>query len=57
MHLLYRLKSGRVETMQEAAVWLGRHRVTVQKWAKLYREGSISKLLSHQARSGAKSTL
>ncbi|MEM6838600.1 MAG: helix-turn-helix domain-containing protein [Cyanobacteria bacterium P01_C01_bin.120] len=57
VHLLYRLKSGRVETMQEAAVWLGRHRVTVQKWAKRYRERGISKLLNHQARSGAKSTL
>ncbi|MEM6835379.1 MAG: hypothetical protein AAF609_00865 [Cyanobacteria bacterium P01_C01_bin.120] len=32
MHLLYPLESGR------AAAWLGRHRVTVQKWAKRDRD-------------------
>ena len=33
--------------MQEAAAWLGRHRVTVQKWVKRYREGGLAQLLTH----------
>ena len=57
VHLLYLLKSGRVETMQEAAIWLGRHRVTVQRWARRYRDGGITQLLVHAPRTGNKSTL
>ena len=57
IQLLYLLKSEQAQTIQQAAALLGRHRVTVQKWAKRYREGGLSQLLSHQPRSGAKSTL
>ena len=57
VHLLYLLKSGRVETMQAAALWLGRHRVTVQRWAKRYRDGGLTQLLAHAPHSGNKSTL
>ena len=57
VHLLYLLKSGQVATMQEAAVWLGRHRVTVQKWAKRYRDGGLVQLLAHAPHTGDKSTL
>ena len=57
VHLLYLLKSGQVETMQEAAGWLGRHRVTVQKWAKRYRDGGLAQLLTHTPHTGDKSTL
>ena len=57
VHLLYLLKSGRAATMQEAASWLGRHRVTVQKWAKRYRDGGLAQLLAHAPHTGAKSTL
>lgn len=57
VHLLSLLKSGQVETMQEAAVWLGRHRVTVQKWAKRYRDGGLAQLLAHAPHPGDKSTL
>ncbi|MGF1458304.1 MAG: transposase [Leptolyngbyaceae cyanobacterium] len=57
VHLLYLLKSGQVETMQEAATWLGRHRVTAQKWAKRHRYGGLSHLLAHAPHTGDKSTL
>ncbi len=57
IQLLYLLKSGQAETMQQAAKLLGRHRVTVQKWAQRYREGQLEALLSHKPRVGSKSTL
>ncbi|MEM1281227.1 MAG: helix-turn-helix domain-containing protein [Cyanobacteria bacterium P01_H01_bin.152] len=52
VHLLYLLKSGGVATMQAAAIWLGRHRVTVQKWARRYRDGGLTQLLSHAPGTG-----
>ena len=57
VHLLYLLKSGRAATMQEAAAWLGRHRVTVQKWAKRYRDSGLAQLLAHAPHPGDKSSL
>lgn len=57
IQLLYLLKSEQAQTIQQAAALLGRHRVTVQKWAKRYREGGLNQLLSHKPRSGRKSTL
>ncbi len=57
IQLLYLLKSEQAQTIQQAAALLGRHRVTVQKWAKRYRQGGLKQLLSHPPRSGAKSTL
>lgn len=57
VHLLYLLQSGRAATMQEAAANLGRHRVTVQKWAKRYRDGGLVQLLAHTPHTGDKSTL
>jgi len=43
--------------MQQAATWLGRYRVTVQKWAKCYRDGGLAQLLTHPPPTGDKSTL
>lgn len=57
IQLLYLLKTEQAQTLQQAAALLGRHRVTVQKWAKHYRQGGLNQLLSHKPRSGAKSTL
>ena len=57
IQLLYLLKSGQAKTIQQAASLLGRHRVTLQKWAQRYRQGGLEQLLSHSPRSGAKSTL
>ena len=51
------LKSEQASTIQQAAKLLGRHRVTVQKWAKRYRDGQLEELLSHKPRVGSKSTL
>jgi putative transposase len=39
---LYLLKTGQVETVQHLAVVLGRSRITVQRWLKLYRQGGLS---------------
>ncbi|MGD1939785.1 MAG: IS630 family transposase [Leptolyngbyaceae cyanobacterium] len=52
VHLLYLLKSAQAQTMEQAALLLGRHRVTVQKWARRYREGGMAQLLSHKPRVG-----
>lgn len=57
IQLLYLLKSGQAETMQQAASLLGRHRVTVHKWAKSYRQGGLEDLLKHRRHPGGKSTL
>ena len=57
IQFLYLLKSDQASTIQQAAELLGRHRVTVQKWAKQYRDGQLTGLLSHKPRTGSKSTL
>ncbi|MEH2096335.1 helix-turn-helix domain-containing protein [Nostoc sp.] len=43
---LYLLKMGQVRTIQDAAVVVGRERVTVQRWLKTYTELGINGLLS-----------
>jgi transposase len=57
VHLLYLLKSGQAKTLQAAALVLGRHRVTIQSWARHYRQGGLNALLSHRPHLGAQSTL
>lgn len=52
VQLLYLLKSKQVETVQEVAQLLGRHRVTVQEWMRRYREGGLEEMLESKARSG-----
>ncbi|WP_445299915.1 helix-turn-helix domain-containing protein [Microcoleus sp. AT3-D2] len=52
MKVLYRLKSQTVETVLSAAVRLGKHRTTVQRWLSSYRQGGIEKLLLQKPRSG-----
>jgi transposase len=48
LQLLYRLKTGQATTIQSAATTLlGRHRVTVQEWLRLYRGGGLAALLEH----------
>ncbi|BAZ40528.1 putative transposase [Calothrix sp. NIES-4101] len=49
---LYLLKTGQVETVQHLAVILGRGRITIQRWLKLYREGGLSNLLCARKSSG-----
>jgi len=57
VHLLYLLKSSQAATMQQATTWPGRHRVTVQNWARCYRDGGLGQLLTHVPHTGDKSTL
>jgi transposase len=57
VQLLYLLKSQQAKTLQQAAQLLGRHRVTLQKWARSYRQGGLTELLRHTPHPGAPSTL
>jgi hypothetical protein len=41
---LYLLKTRQVETVQHLAVVLGRGRITVQRWLRLYRDGGLRDL-------------
>lgn len=52
IQLLYLLKSEQAKTVQAAATLLGRHRVTVQGWLRLSRDGGLSQLLTHSPRLG-----
>ena len=52
VQLLYLLKSEQAKTVQAAAELLGRHRVTVQEWLRLYRKGGLAELLTHNPRLG-----
>ena len=51
---LYLLKLGRVETIQQLAIDLGRDRTTLQRWLRQYRQGGMSHLLQRQVRLGRK---
>jgi transposase len=57
MQLLYLLKSGQAKTVDCAACLLGRHRVTVQKWLKLYRNGGLAGLLERKSPPGRKHSI
>ncbi len=57
VQLLHLLKSEQAKTLQQAAAILGRHRVTIQTWARAYRQGGLKQLLSHKPHPGGQSTL
>ena len=57
VQFLYLLQSQQAQSIQQAAELLGRHRVTLQKWARRYREGGLWQLLEHKPRSGRPSHL
>lgn len=52
VQVLYLLKTQQVKTVQNLASMLGRGRVTLQRWLRLYREGGISRLLEKKKSSG-----
>ena len=54
---LYLLKGGKVQTVSELASFLGRHRVTVQDWLALYRDGGMQALLHQKRPTGRKSSI
>lgn len=57
MQLLYLLKSGQAKTIDCAASLLGRHRVTVQKWLRLYRTGGLAGMLERKSPPGRKQSI
>jgi transposase len=57
VQLLYLLKSEQAQTVESAASLLGRHRVTVQKWLRLYRKGGLAGLLERKAPTGRKHSI
>jgi transposase len=57
VQLLYLLESGQAETVDCAASLLGRHRVTVQKWLRLYRKDGLAGLLERKPPPGRKHSI
>ena len=57
IQLLYLLKTEQAQTVQEAAALLGRHRVTVQEWLRLYRSGGLAAMLGHKPRTGRRQSI
>jgi transposase len=57
IQLLYLLKSSQAQTVERAASLLGRHRVTVQKWLRLYRNGGLAGLLERKVAPGRKHSI
>jgi transposase len=57
VQLLYLLKSGQAKTVESAAALLGRNRVTVQKWLRLYRQGGLARLLERKPHLGRKHSI
>jgi hypothetical protein len=51
LQVLYWLKTQTVETVLSAAVRLGKHRTTIQRWLSSYRSGGIEELLLQKPRS------
>jgi len=52
LQVLYWLKTQMVDRVLSAAVMLGKHRTTIQRWLSSYRSGGLTKLLSQKPRSG-----
>ena len=50
--VLYWLKTKMVDSVLSAAVRLGKHRTTIQRWLSSYRTGGIAELLSSEASLG-----
>ncbi|MEG4202005.1 helix-turn-helix domain-containing protein [Microcoleus sp. Pol12A5] len=50
--ILYWLKTQRVDSILSAAVRLGKHRTTIQRWLSSYRTGGIEELLCQKPRPG-----
>lgn len=54
---LYWLKIKQAETVEELAILVGKHRTTVSRWLRQYREGGISALLDIKTSSGRKCSI
>jgi len=51
LQVLYWLKTKTVDSVLSAAVRLGKHRTTIQRWLSSYRKGGIEELLLQKPRS------
>jgi transposase len=51
IQVLYWLKTQTVDSVLSAAVQLGKHRTTIQRWLSSYRKGGIEELLLQKPRS------
>ena len=51
LQVLYWLKTQTVDSVLSAAVRLGKHRTTIQRWLSSYRSGGIEELLLQKPRS------
>jgi transposase len=49
LRTIYLLKTQKVKTLRHIAQILGRHRSTIERWVKRYREGGLNKLLENKA--------
>lgn len=52
VQLLYLLKTGHGQTISQAAEIIGRNRVTLHKWIRLYKAGGIEGLLQQKSSPG-----
>ncbi len=52
LQFLYGIKTKTVDSVLSAAVRLGKHRTTIQRWLSSYRKGGIEELLLQKPRSG-----
>jgi transposase len=52
LQVLYWLKTKTVDSVLSAAVRLGKHRTTIQRWLSNYRSGGVEELLLQKPRSG-----
>lgn len=52
VQLLYLLKTGKAPSITEAAIMIGRHRVTAQNWLQQYQKGGLEALLHKKQPSG-----
>lgn len=57
LQVLYWLKSGLSQSVDELGARVGRHRTTVSRWLSLYRTGGITKLLNIKKSTGRRRKL
>ena len=52
VQVLYWLKTKTVDSVSAIAVFLGRHRTTLQRWLTSYRQGGLEELLREKKSTG-----
>jgi transposase len=57
IQVLYLLKTKQVETITQVARVVGKNRVTVQGWLRVYQEGGLEAMLSERRSQGRKSAI